>query len=101
MDNAFDLGVPDVSQSFPTQAALLYSLQVFAVAHGYVITKRAGSDASRLRLKCDKGSSYRNRMNRPEGAGHRLNTSSRLIECPFRLGGRQHKDGLWYISLTH
>src|SRR5437660_8224611 len=100
-DGEFDLSVPDVKgQSFKTRQALLDFVLPAAMPLGYIISIANGGDPERIRLKCDHGGKYRNRLQRPESGGLR-NTSSRLTECPFKLTAKRRMDSQWHLNSTY
>jgi hypothetical protein len=106
-----DLGALDVLGPYDSSKDLYEAAKGFALQHGYVITSAGNSDKDRIRLKCDRGGTYRNRMgparsnnldaseSASDGQGLRPNTSSWMIDCPFRINGKRQKEG-WFMNLT-
>lgn len=93
----YDLGSPDDTQYFDSREGLVNFVKDWAIGHGFCITIDNGSNKEKVRLKCDIGGVYRDRGNK----GKRINTSSRLIGCNYRLTGRySSKIQKWHICIT-
>lgn len=91
-----------VSSKFESCDELLKSVREFYYAKGYGICIRNSKIDKFVTLKCDRGGPYRG--TRSKNSKLKRRTSSRLINCPFRITGRKGKDGLWAFrpkNLTH
>jgi len=95
-----DLGVPKNLGPYVTSEELYSEARKFSLHHGFVVTNAGNADSNRIRLKCDRGGVYRSRRSDNEAGGSlRPNTSSRLINCPFRINGKKRNDG-WFMNIT-
>ena len=90
------------NSNFVSYDELLKSVRDFYYSKGYVISIRDSSKDKFVKLQCDRGGSYRDRM--CNGDKRKRNTGPRLIKCPFQIVGRKGIDGVWVLNaknLTH
>lgn len=76
---------PPKEEIFSTHEQLLTSVRGHAIRHGYVITIQ-------VVLGCDRGGQYRDLATAPDAAKRRF-TTTRRIDCPFKLYGKRLPDG--------
>ncbi|CAG8531362.1 10390_t:CDS:2, partial [Acaulospora morrowiae] len=81
--------LPPPPNQFANHNELLAHVRTFAATQGYAVTiKRSRTDMSgqikNITLCCDRGGSYRNKLNLTANSRHRQ-TASRLLNCPFEL----------------
>ena len=85
-----DLGCPsEIEESFETAKEAQRFAEKFACERGFVIIQRGGSDATRVKLKCDKGNTHHVKARRVR------NSTSRQTNCPYRLNIRKGANGRW------
>ena len=86
----YDLGCPsEIKESFETAKEAQRFAEKFACERGFVIVQRGGSDARRVKLKCDKGNTHHVKARRVR------NSTSRQTNCPYRLNIRKGANGRW------
>jgi hypothetical protein len=73
-----------MEQVFETREHLLASIQEHALSHGYDITTIRSNRDRNISLSYDRGGVYHDYINAPDRAKRRK-TSTRRIDCPFRL----------------
>lgn len=94
---------PSTEQFFDSRELLIASVRQHALSQGYAITTIRSSANKNIFLGCDRGGTYHDRVNAPEGAKRRL-TSTRRIGCPFRLYGRRipnHDNDKWELKVQN
>ena len=69
------------NSNFESYDELLKSVSDFYYSKGYAISIRDSSKDKFVKLQCDRGGSYRDRM--CNGDKRKRNTGSRLIKCHF------------------
>ena len=75
---------------------LIQNVQSFAMQQGYVVTiKRSVTKTGQLFLKCDQRGKY------TPHASKRVNTGTRLCECPFELYSGRQKDNKWHLRVMN
>ena len=79
---------PPKEQVFDSRELLEASVRQHALSQGYAISTIASNTNRNVTLGCDRGGTYYDRINAPEGANRRL-TTTRRIGCPFRLYGKK------------
>lgn len=84
---------------YPSRDELITAAKSHAARHHYAITIRT-SKPGRVWLKCDRGGSYRNRLDLNDNTRKRT-TGSRLINCPFSVTGTQLINGSWQLSVPN
>ena len=94
--------LPPPSGQFASRDELLAHVRAFAITQGYAVTvKRSRTDRQgeikNVTLRCDRGGSYRNRLNLTADS-HRRQTASRLLDCPFELFGTK-RNGAWFLEI--
>ena len=93
----YNLGSPDDTQYFDTREDLVNFVKDWAIGHRFYMTIDIGSNKEKVHLRCDFGGVYRDRGSK----GKRINSSSRLIGCNYRLTGRySSKLQKWHICIT-
>ena len=89
-EELYDLGCPsDIKELFETAKEAQRFAEKFACERGFIIVQRGGSDATRVRLKCDKGNTHHAKARRVR------NSTSRQTNCPYRLNIRKGANGRW------
>ena len=96
--------LPPPSGQFASHNELLAHVRAFARTQGYAVTvKRSRTDAKgeikNVTMRCDRGGSYRNRLNLTADS-RRRQTASRLLDCPFELFGTRRND-VWYLKIRN
>ena len=92
------LSPPSVNQ-FPNRDSLIAYVRSFGASNGYGISI-IRSKPRKVYLGCDRGGKYRNRLNLTDET-RRKNTSSRLINCPFSVCGKEENDNVWTLSIRN
>ncbi|GJY05794.1 protein FAR1-related sequence 5 [Tanacetum coccineum] len=90
------------TSKFESRDELLKSVREFYYAKGYGISISNSRLDKFVILKCDRGGPYRGTQSKD--SQRKRSTSSRGVNCPFRITGRKGKDGLWEFrpkNLTH
>ncbi|CAG8696391.1 10298_t:CDS:2 [Cetraspora pellucida] len=88
---------PPVDQ-FSSQDLLIKYVREFGAFNGYGVSITR-SKPNKVYLGCDRGGSYRNRLNLTDET-RKKKTSSRLINCPFSVCGKE-ENGLWMLSIRN
>jgi hypothetical protein len=92
---------PPIEQVFDTREQLLASIQQHALSHGYAITTIRSARDRNISLGCDRGGVYKDHINALDGAKRRK-TSTRRIDCPFRLYAKKLIDtDQWEIQVRN
>ena len=78
-----DLGCPsEIEESFETAKEAQRFAEKFACERGFVIVQCGGSDATRVKLKCDKGNTHHVKARRVRNSTSRLaRTEKSLRPC--------------------
>lgn len=87
-----------MEQVFETREQLLASIQQHALTYGYAITTVSSSRDRNITLGCDRGGRYHDRIDALDGAKRRK-TSTKRINCPFRLYAKKLNTGQWEIQV--
>lgn len=87
-----------MEQVFETREQLLASIQQHALTYGYAITTVSSSRDRNITLGCDRGGRYHDRIDALDGAKRRK-TSTKRINCPFRLYAKKLNTGQWEIQI--
>ncbi|PWA86891.1 protein FAR1-RELATED SEQUENCE 5 [Artemisia annua] len=90
------------SSTFESCDDLLKSVRAFYYTKGYGLSIRDSQKDKYVTLQCQRSGSYRDVRN--IGDKRKRSTTSRLIECPFQIGGKKGQDGSWVfkvINLEH
>ena len=92
--------LPPPEQFFASFDRMMTSLRQHAISQGYSITTKSSTRGGRCYyLQCDRGGTYRDQTDAPEGAKRRK-TSTRRIGCPFLLyASKRHKTGQWKLCV--
>jgi hypothetical protein len=85
---------PPAEQVFESKEKLLASIQQHALSHGYAITTISSNPNRNITLGCDRSGVYYDRIQAPDGAKRRK-TSTKRIDCPFRLYAKKLTDNQW------
>ncbi|KAL5704010.1 hypothetical protein ACHQM5_022490 [Ranunculus cassubicifolius] len=85
------------TRSFHSRDELLQYVRNFSISQGYATTIRDSKTDKYVTIGCDRGGTYRNRMN-TSMEDRKRKTSSRLIDCPFRIKGIKVDGGSWVIQ---
>nr|KAJ0199757.1 hypothetical protein LSAT_V11C600318500 [Lactuca sativa] len=78
------------NSKFESYNELLKSVRNFYYAKGYALSIRDSSKDKYVKLQCDRGGSYRDRL--CIGDKRKRNTRSRLIKCSFQIVGKKGID---------
>ncbi|PWA36651.1 hypothetical protein CTI12_AA597770 [Artemisia annua] len=105
--NSVDLSSPIIqneelylsSSIFESCDDLLKSVRAFYYAKGYGLSIRDSQTDKYVTLQCQLSGSYRDVRN--IGDKRKRSTASRLIECPFQIGGKKGSDGSWVFKVTN
>nr|GEY54840.1 protein FAR1-related sequence 5 [Tanacetum cinerariifolium] len=90
------------TSKFESRDELLKSVREFYYAYGYGISISNSRLDKFVILKCDREGPYRGTQSK--NSQQKRSTSSRGVNCPFRITGKKGKDGLWEFrpkNLTH
>ena len=79
---------PPKEEVFDDRELLIASVRQHAVSQGYAIVTTGANANRNVSLGCDRGGTYRDRINAIEGENRRL-TTTRRIGCPFKLYGKK------------
>lgn len=89
---------------YQTRDILLKTLREFAISQGYVVTISRSSPERNIYIGCDKGGSYRDRVQPPDRQKRRR-TNTRRTGCQFQLycrkGGGPTPDEFWRVKVLH
>jgi hypothetical protein len=91
---------PPMEQVFETREQLLASIQEHALSYGYAITTIRSNRDRNISLGCDRGGVYHDYINAPDRAKRRK-TSTRRIDCPFRLYAKKLRSDQWEIQVRN
>ena len=91
---------PPTEQIFDSRDSLTASVRQHALSQGYAITTIRSITDKYIYLGCDRGGTYRDRVNAPEGAKRRT-TTTRRIGCPFKLYGKKLLDDKWELQVQN
>ena len=89
---------PPTEQIFDSRDLLIASVRQHALSQGYAITTVRSITEKYIYLGCDRGGTYRDRLNAPEGAKRRT-TTTRRIGCPFKLYGKKIINDKWELQV--
>lgn len=89
-----------VEQVFDSRDLLLTYAREHAISQGYAVTTIRSKADKNIYLGCDRGGVYHDRVNAPEGAKRRL-TTTRRIDCPFRLYGKRIPGDKWELQVPN
>ncbi|XP_068656492.1 uncharacterized protein [Aristolochia californica] len=84
---------------FRSREELLEHVRNISMTLGYVTSIQASKKDKQVVIGCDRGGTYRAR--RPRNGIHKKNSSSRLINCPFKVVGKRNNDGLWILKIEN
>ena len=87
------------SSVFESYDDLLKSVRAFYYAKGYGLSIRDSQKDKYVTLQCQRSGSYRDVRN--IGDKRKRSTTSRLIECPFQIGGKKGSDGSWVFKVVN
>lgn len=91
---------PPVEEVYDSRQLLIASVRKHALSQGYAITTLRSNTNRNVTLGCDRGGTYHDRVNAPEGMKRRL-TSTRRIGCPFRIYGKKFSDDKWELQVQN
>ena len=92
---------PPIEQDFETREQLLTSIRQHALSHGYAITIINSAKERNICLGCDRGGVYHDHIDASEGSKRRK-TSTRRMNCPFRLYAKKLVDSnQWEIQVRN
>ncbi|KAF5198084.1 Spout domain containing methyltransferase [Thalictrum thalictroides] len=91
--------LPPPIKTFQAREELLKYVQCYSLLQGYITTIKDSKKDQYVTLGCDRGGSYRNRTKTPIEERKRK-SSSRLINCPFRIKGVKLVDGSWVLRVA-
>ncbi|PIA30776.1 hypothetical protein AQUCO_05400108v1 [Aquilegia coerulea] len=91
--------LPPPIKTFQDREELLKYVQCFSLLQGYITTIKDSKKDQYVTLGCDRGGSYRNRTKTPIEERKRK-SSSRLINCPFRIKGVKLVNGSWVLRVA-
>ena len=89
---------PPKEEIFNSREELLISVRRHAIRHGYIITIHRSTANRQVILGCDRGGQHRNRLTAPDGTKQRF-TTTRRINCPFKLYGKRLPDNRWDLQI--
>lgn len=91
---------PVFTQLYNSREHLLTAIRTYAIAHGFAVSIHRSEAGRYIRLSCDLGGEYRDRIKAPDGAKRRI-TSSRLAGCGFfvyAITSKKDPEGKWCIK---
>lgn len=91
---------PPTEQIFDSRDLLIASVRQHALSQGYAVTTIRSITDKYIYLGCDRGGTYRDRVNAPNGAKRRT-TTTRRIGCPFKLYGKMLLDDKWELQVQN
>jgi hypothetical protein len=91
---------PPTEQIFDSRDLLIASVRQHALSQGYAVTTIRSITDKYIYLGCDRGGTYRDRVNAPDGAKRRT-TTTRRIGCPFKLYGKMLFDDKWELQVQN
>lgn len=91
---------PPTEQIFDNRDLLIASVRQHAVSQGYAITTIRSITEKNIYLGCDRGGTYHDRVNAPEGAKRRT-TTTRRIGCPFKLYRKKIIGDKWELQVQN
>ncbi|KAI0996028.1 hypothetical protein K3495_g12154 [Podosphaera aphanis] len=89
--------LPPPEASYPNDVALMRAVRDYAHEQGYAVSKLR-SDKRKIVIKCDRGGCFRTLA--ASGSIKKRESATRLVDCPFRLTARLHKDSTWILRIT-
>nr|GEV76541.1 protein FAR1-related sequence 5 [Tanacetum cinerariifolium] len=78
---------------------LLKSVRAFYYAKGYGLSIHDSQKDKYVTLQCQRSGSYRDVRN--IGDKRKRSTTSRLVECPFQIGGKKGSDSSWVFKVAN
>ena len=91
---------PPNEQIFDSRDLMVVFVRQHALSQGYAITTIRSIKDKYIYLGCDRGGTYRDRVNAPEGSKRRT-TTTRRIGCPFKLYGKKLLDDKWMLHVQN
>ena len=91
---------PPTEKIFDSRDLLVASVRQHAVSQGYAITTIRSIIEKNIYLGCDRGGTYHDRVNAPEGTKRRT-TTTRRIGCPFKLYGKKIIGDKWELQIQN
>ncbi|XP_074281819.1 protein FAR1-RELATED SEQUENCE 5-like [Silene latifolia] len=83
---------------FHTREELFEDVKSCFVSKGYAISIKNSKKDEYVTIGCDRGGVYRSKSKNPLES-LKKETSTRLINCPFKIQGKRKSDGLWTLDL--
>jgi hypothetical protein len=90
---------PPREQFFESREQLLTFVRQHAIQHSYIVTIQRSTANRQVILGCDRGGKYRDRNSASDREKRRF-TTTRRINCPFRLYGKRILDGRWELKVS-
>ncbi|KAK9697191.1 hypothetical protein RND81_08G020300 [Saponaria officinalis] len=85
---------------FHTREELSKKVKSCFVSKGYAISIKNSKKDGYVTIGCDRGGVYRSQSKNPLES-LKKETSTRLINCPFKIQGKRKSDGLWTLDLIN
>ncbi|KAK9673230.1 hypothetical protein RND81_12G154800 [Saponaria officinalis] len=99
--SAIEVNVNDLrGKRFRTREELFEDVRSYFVSKGYAISIKNSKKNQYVTIACDRGGVYSCKSKNPLESRKR-ETSTRLINCPFKIQGKRKSDGLWTLDLIN
>ncbi|KAK9676759.1 hypothetical protein RND81_11G098300 [Saponaria officinalis] len=96
--SAIEVNVNDLrGKRFRTREELFEDVRSCFVSKGYTISIKNSKNDQYVTIGCDRGGVYFCKSKNPLESRKR-ETSTRLINCPFKIQGKRKSDGLWTLN---